>query len=202
MPVQPPGRQTRISSAAARSASVSASTENPLPPDSTTSKEPSGAGRSAASPSRKLTSSRSASPRSRGAVEEVRAVVDGDDRAEAAGRGQRGVAAPAGDVEDALAGAQVDRLAQQLACHQDPRLDRGDVRAHGRQRWLLDSHLVHGNSPPSIGASAVRGGVATSPGHRADLHRFASSGARRSRPHGPAGRRVISGTAASLHQAS
>ena len=48
------------------------------------------------------------------AVEQRGDVVDADDRAAAAGRGEGGVAAAGRDVEDALGRVDVERLDQQL----------------------------------------------------------------------------------------
>jgi hypothetical protein len=70
-----------------------------------------------------------------GELEQLGHEVGGRHRAEAACRGQRGVAVSGCDVEDALAGQQVEALAQLLAGEQVHRADPGEVA--GRPDTLL-----------------------------------------------------------------
>jgi hypothetical protein len=94
-----------------------------------------------------------------GPVQQRRDVVDAGDLAEAAGGGQGGVAVAAGHVEHPLAGAQVDRLAQQLGGEQEPGADgRVVARGPGGLLALLDGDDIH---DPSLDhrASASRTGV-------------------------------------------
>ena len=124
IPIRPPGRQTRRSSAAVfgwSGANIAPKVE------STTSNDASSNGSSWASPSTNSTSSPSAAARSRPFASSSGHVVDPDGLAEPPGRGQRGVAAPAGDVEDPLAGEQLHRLAQVLADDLGAVADLGEV---------------------------------------------------------------------------
>ena len=83
-----------------------------------------------------------------GTVEQRGHVVDAGDLAEAAGGGQGGVAVAAGHVQHALAGAQVDGLAQQLGGEQEPGADGGVVAGGpGGLLALLDGGDVHGVPP-------------------------------------------------------
>ena len=63
------------------------------------------------------------------ALEQRRDVVDADGRAAVAGRGDRGVAAAGGDVEDAPAGLEVGGVAEVLGDEHDPGGDDGEVAA-------------------------------------------------------------------------
>jgi len=79
-----------------------------------------------------------------GAVQQRGHVVDADDLAEAAGGGQGGVAVAAGHVQNPLAGAQVDRLAQQLGGEEQPGADGGVVAGGpGGLLPLLDGDHIH-----------------------------------------------------------
>ena len=111
-PILPPGRQTRTSSAAARSWSGVNITPKV---ETTTSKLPSANGSASASASRNSISSRSAVGALAGALEQRRHVVGGDHVAPAARGGERDVAVAGGDVEHLLSGAEVERFAQLLA---------------------------------------------------------------------------------------
>jgi hypothetical protein len=70
--------------------------------------------------------------------------VDADDPAEAAGGGQRGAAAAAGDVHHPLPGAQVDGFAEQLADEQGARPDGGVAHRPAGPSWLGHAAEVHG----------------------------------------------------------
>ena len=103
--------------------------------ESTTSNEASSNGSSWASPSTNSISSPSAAARSR-PFSRARDVVHPHGLAEPPGRGERGVAAPAGDVEDPLAGKHLHRLAELLADDLRPVADLGEVPR--RPHLLLD----------------------------------------------------------------
>ena len=111
-PILPPGLQTRISSAAARSWSGVNITPKV---ETTTSKLPSGERQRL----RVGLAERDVEPLGvgalAGALEQRRHVVGGDHVAPAARRGERDVAVAGGDVEHLLPGAQVERLAQLFA---------------------------------------------------------------------------------------
>jgi hypothetical protein len=89
--------------------------------------------------------------------------VAAGDLAGAAGGGQGGVAVAAGHIEDPLAGAQVDGLAQQLGGEQEPRADGGVVAGGpGGLLALLDGGDVHG-VPPVGDPRSGRSGNARTP---------------------------------------
>ena len=83
--------------------------------DSTTSKLASAKGSASASASWKVTGRRSASARSRAALEQRADIVGRHDVGEAAGGGERRIAVAGGDIEDALVAAQIDGLAEHFA---------------------------------------------------------------------------------------
>ena len=95
--------------------------------ESTTSKLPSANGSASASASRKSIVEALGLGALPAALEQRGDVVGRGDVAPAPRRGERGIAVAGGDVEHALAGAQVDRLAQALADDLQRRADDGVV---------------------------------------------------------------------------
>src|SRR5215467_7218314 len=80
-------------------------------------------------------------------------------RSEAARRGERGVAVAGGDVEDALAGLDVDRLAQALADDLQRGADDRIVAGRpGRLLALLDGGVVGGGSALACHCGCAHGG--------------------------------------------
>ena len=92
------------------------------------------------------------------ALEQRRDVVDADGSAAVARRGDRGVAAAGGDVEDAPAGLEVGGVAEVLGDEHDPGGDDGEVAARpGRLLALLDGAEVGGGGVQRVGHRSPSG---------------------------------------------